>query len=473
MSDHGSSGLGAVILSWLDMSAWLEWWGEWGLSRALGLWIAFGALYFTLGHLIPNLPLFTMNWLLGTAPIWMPVGLLVGFWSAWVWYVQSLYLSGRNPVLLEMKVPREITKSPRAMELALASFWISSGETTFIHRGWKGQVRPIFSLEMASFGGEVHFFIWCWRNYVHTVEETMYGMYPEIELHEVEDYASRFEFDPKKYNAYCTDWRLESPNEKGRTYGAGKFPMADVYPIKTYVDFELDKDPKEEFKVDPLAGVIEFLSAQHPYEQIWIQLIIRRCGKYGILLTNERDDEWKHAVMDEIEEIRKKASIAPSGEHPDAGEKMRTGFPHPTPRQKHQMEALERNMSKPMFEFIGRGIYISTKPLAGPTYTHMRWMWKPMGNAAYLAHLRPRRWHNPFDYPWQDFKDLRYNLMVYRFLDAYRRRSGFQSPWITPANVLTTETLATMWHPPSSSIASPGLQRIPAKKASAPQNLPK
>ncbi len=33
-----------------------------------------------------------------------------------------------------------------------------------------------------------------------------------------------------------------------------KFTKGDGYPIKTYVDYGLDKDPKEEYKVDPLGA---------------------------------------------------------------------------------------------------------------------------------------------------------------------------------------------------------------------------
>ena len=151
MSAHGDGGLLSAVKKWTftDLSSLPKFVssvaGEWGISRALILSVLFIAEYLWLLHLIPHLPLYTFNWLVGTAPIWLPVILVMGAWRVWLWYVQSLFLSGRNPVLLEMRVPREITKSPRAMEIAFALFSISSGETTFIHRAWKGQVRPFFS----------------------------------------------------------------------------------------------------------------------------------------------------------------------------------------------------------------------------------------------------------------------------------------------------------------------------------------
>ncbi|HEV3245518.1 MAG TPA: hypothetical protein VG102_04115, partial [Candidatus Paceibacterota bacterium] len=100
--------------------------------------------------------------------------------------------------------------------------------------------------------------------------------------------------------------------------------------------------------------------------------------------------------------------------------------------------------------------------------------WKPYQNQAYMSYLRPRRWHNPYDYPWQDIHGFRRNnLHIKRFFDCYRRRGGFHSPWILPANILTVEELATIWHPPSRTAAVPGLERIPATKAAPPANLPK
>ena len=168
-----------------SLESFLKWAGDWGISRGLVLWIFYIGLLFILSLQIPNLPLFTLGWVIGLAPIWLPCCLYYAAYAAWVWYIQAFYLAGRDGILLEMKVPRDIFKSPRAMELALIPFNLSSGETTAINRGWQGGVRPFWSFEIASFGGETHFYVWTWRGFKPLVESSIYAYYPEVEIVEV------------------------------------------------------------------------------------------------------------------------------------------------------------------------------------------------------------------------------------------------------------------------------------------------
>lgn len=465
---HVKELLGTEMLS-------MHWWGEWGISRAFFLSLVFAGEYLILSNLVPSLTLFTVSWMLATAPIWLPIALIVGAWKAWIWYVQSLYLSGRHPILLEMKIPREINRSPRAMELAFIQFNLSSGETTWLHRAWKGQVRPFFSFEIASFGGELHFFVWCWKNYKDTVETAIYSAYPEVELHEVEDYATKFQFDPNAYQAWGVEWPLQ-------TYM--KVDMSDMrincYQPRSYIDFELEKDPKEEFKIDPLGYVLEFMGSIQPNEQLWMQIVIRKSGKLRILNPfglKDQDIEWKNAMENEVNRLRAQAAVIPGDTLKDVlsehGEdEDRHVSPRPSWRQQRMMESMERHLGKYPFEVGVRGIYWAKGSMRGPIYTGFRWMWRPFGNPQYGTHLRPRRWHCDFDYPWQDFHGIRWTNQTYRVLDAYRRRLFFHSPWIIPTNVFTNETLASLWHPPSRSVAVPGLARIPATKVPPPANLP-
>ena len=429
--------------------------GFWGISRGLVLGIIFTGLFAVLWRLIPDLPLFAFEWLIGTMPIWLLPVAVVGGWKSWMWWARAHYLASQPPVLLEVKFPRDIVKSPRAMEAVLAQLWTDSGETTFFNRVYQGQVRPYFSLEIASLGGEVHFYVWTRKSWRTIVEAAFYGQYPEVELIEAEDYASKFQYDPENHECFCTDWRYE--------------PKNDAYQLRTYIEFELDKDPKEEYKIDPLAQPLELLSSLQPGEQMWIQFVITmsrdqtRAGSW--FKTTSR---YVKLLSDEIENIRK------LGAGDVDKEPWRRSVRIPQYRQTEQIKAIDRNMGKLPFNVGARGVYIAPPELFHASkYTGIRWIWRPIANPQWGNQMRPRRWHNPFDYPWQDLWDMRWISQARRFFDAYQRRAHFYTPWVLPHNMMSTEPIATMWHPPSTAITAPGLERIPATKAEPPPNLPK
>src|SRR3989344_2286369 len=439
----------------MNLEEWVDYVGEWGISRALFVTGLFIPLVIAAHILFPPFFVLVWGWLFLLLPVIGTVGFIIGFAAAWIWYVQSYYIFHRtNPVLLEVKMPAEVMKSPRAMEQVLTGFWIRAAETTFIDRTWHGGARPYFSLEIASFGGEIHFYIWTRKSFKNVAEASMYAQYPEVEIVEVEDYASRFQYDPKKYQGFGTDYIFVSNHIKEGD------ERLNAYSIRTYVDFELDKDPKEEFKVDPFAQVLETLSALNKDEQAWIQIVFR----------SHLEKYWAQLVEKEIEMIREKAaeqiSLSENGE-------KKFGFPHPTEQQKEQMRSMARHLGKLPFEFCGRGIYIAPRgKMRSAEYTSVRWIFRPFANPNFMVMLRPRRGHNVWDYEWQGWHSIRWEKEIRRDFDRDRRRQVFHPPWQTPYNITSVETLATIWHPPSRTIQAPGLQRIPAAKAAPPPNLP-
>lgn len=340
------------------------------------------------------------------------------------------------------------------MELVFTNLFASSGEVTFIHRAWGGGTRPFFSFEIASFGGEIHFYVWCWNAYRRLVETSIYAQYPEVEIVEVEDYMSKFHFDPKKHICRVGDYWLQ---------GAG-----DEYPLKTYVDFELDKDPKDEHLVDPLATFYEVLSSLKPTEQCWIQIMFRLAAKNGIINRGQDSGKaWTAKVEKAVDEIRKEMIYK---EDPDD-----RGFPRPTWKQTELMRSMERQLTKVPFEVGMRFAYISEGELHGPTFTAIRWIYKLYNwpNFAQFMRSNPKHGHDPFDYPWQDYDGIRWTLTTRRHIDAMRRRSFFTPPWITPVFISTPEMLASFYHYPSGAIKAPGLTRIRATKSEPPPNLPR
>lgn len=454
-SDHRGA-FGEFIHKWFNLKGWVDWAGDWGISRGALVTALYAILMLTAANMMPVLPDLIAGWLLFSFPVVGPVAALMGFWSCWVWYVQSNYIFSRtNPVLLEVRMPHHVAKSPRAMEQVLTSFWIRSGTTTFIDRNWYGGVTPYAALEICSFGGEVHFYIWCRRTYKNVIEAAMYSQYPEVEVVEVEDYASKFEFDPRKYSCFVTDYIYDNNHQD---------EASDVYPTLSYHDFELEEEP-EEHTVDPYGSVIEVLSAFNHEEQGWIQIVLR--GNFK--------KDWMHDVHHEVEKIRREASKT-EYEDPETGavkEKL-GGFPRPTEIQKEQMHAMERHMGKLVFDVGLRGIYIAPAGrMRSAEFTAFRWIWRPFNNPNWMNAIRPRRAHNDFDYAWQDWNGMRYNLVTRRYFDMYRRRQFFHSPWnIVKPIRMSVESIATLWHPPSTVVVAPGLARIHVAKAEPPHDLP-
>ena len=442
---------------WLNLHDWVEWFAQFGVPRPISLGTLFLGFLAILAMEIPHIFVFGLGWLGGTAPIWLPVVLVRASWESWVRYVRSAFLSTTEPVLLEIKLPREITKSPRAMEIALNTLWQTGGETTFINRAWRGRVRVWYSFEIASFGGDVHFYVWTWESYRNVVEAALYAQFPEIEIHIAEDYASKLQYDPNIHDGFVNDYKLSKSN---------------VYPIKSYIDFELDKDPKEEFKVEPLAQMFEYLSSLRPHEQVWIQIMIRANHKSGgVLFPTNDSDTLKTLLQKEIKNIRLESV-------PEEERANQFKFPNPTWRQRMQAEIIERHSGKLHFDVCARAVYLidSRKgSVVGSNIGILRFIWKPLGNPGYLNEFNPDNsgGHNTINYPWQDFKGLHRQSIMRQFLDAYRRRSSFYPPWTAAISTMSVESIATLWHFPGSSVAAPGINRIPATKASPPPNLPK
>ena len=84
------------------------------------------------------------------------------------------------------------------------------------------------------------------------------SQFPGIEITEVEDYTKSVNFDPKKLRIWGAEFI---------------FTKVDPFPIKTYVDYKLDKDPKEEYKIDPISPVIELFGSIKKGEQMWCRLL--------------------------------------------------------------------------------------------------------------------------------------------------------------------------------------------------------
>ncbi len=400
----------------------------------------------------------SLQFVITLAPIVLTVFLCVTFWGLWVDYVRSDQFLGLKYTLLELKLPKDTFKSPKAMEVFLNSLH-NTADGSHYAQYWKGETRPWYSLELISIEGQVKFMIWTEDRRKAGVFSALYSQFPEIEIKEVEDYAKSVQFDPDKIRVFATEFA---------------FTKADPYPIKTYVDYGLDKDPKEEFKVDPLLPLIEYLGSVGPNQQVWFQFMIRAHKddqvKPGHIF--KKHDSWKEGAEAEINKIMQRdPKTKVSGKPNEQGFLIGPTLSKP---EQDVIEAIGRSITKLPFDVGIRALYIAKKDIfntpfgIGGIIGNMKQF-----NAENLNGFKPsKHWHNLLGDPWQDYKNMRRNRFGSLALVAYRRRSYFYTPFTSKPLVLNTEELATIYHFPGSVSKTPTLERVPSKRAQAPSNLP-
>jgi hypothetical protein len=347
--------------------------------------------------------------------------------------------------MLEVKLPKEIDKSPAAMELVHSAFWQSDESLTLLDRYWKGKFIPYFSLELVSLGGDVHFFIRTPIKYKNVAEARIYAQYPNVEIYEVPDYTEFTSFDPSKIKIWASEYEFRKP---------------DPYPIKTYVDFGLDKDPKEEYKIDPLATFIEFLGSVKPGDQVWHQVIVRKHetkrGRHSLF----KKTDWKEDAKKLVAKL-KKEWVPPELDFSE----MRL-----TEGQKNTLKAIERSIAKQAYEVGIRSLYIApieqydSSNISGLLGSFLQINWEDLNS------FKPKM--IGYKYPWQDYKDIRLNRRRKEMFDAYRARGYFYEPFKKKFYILNTEELATIYHFPGGVAQTPTFGRISSRKAEPPSNLP-
>jgi hypothetical protein len=453
------------------VEGFLKFFDKWGIHPAVGLVpIALIATVTTLWFATGNEELIgsAFSWAFFLAPLWLPIALVTVGWPTWLHYVRAKFIASQKMVLLEIRIPRDIMKSPRAMEAVFDGLSIAGGEATFINRNIEGRSRPWFSFELASFEGQVHFFFWTRAGLKDLVEAQIYAQYPTVEIYEVEDYATTLHYDPDAMSIWGCDFKLSKD---------------DVYPIKSYIDYELDRDPKEEFKIDPISHLFEILSTVGPGEQMWLQIMFRvhsekqpkvllRDEKTGkptktAMFAKEKMSRWQFDAIEEIAAIRKRAT--PIKKDKEGNEIM--GFPNPTPGDIEKIKAIERSIGKSPFDVGIRGLYINKKESFNAVRINsLTSLFKQFGSGN-LNGFAPTGWFTKYSWPWQGMFGGKEH-MKHEILDAYKRRSFFHPPHHGHAFVMTSEELATIYHFPSRTIVAPGLARIPATKVGAPANLP-
>ncbi len=420
----------------------------------LGLGLAF--LVFSLFDLETNS---IFGFMIATAPLWLPVVTFFLFFEFWMYYVQKEFNLKNGRVTLEIKLPQDIFKSPEAMELVLIQLHQTASPDNHHQTYYDGKHPPVYGLELVSRGGDVRFYMSVPKVKFKNITETqLYSQYPGIEVHELEtDYTAEIPWDTDRFGYFSIHF---GPKKE------------DAYPIKTYIEYGLDKMPDEEEKIDPITSMLEMLGSIGPGEHMWVQILIDAHRKITFKegsITGEVAD-WKDEAREVIHEIIENAAARIGKTLDDVGSNMNQLL---TDAEKDTIKAIERSLGKNAFNVVIRGMYIAEKSAFKPGEQLGALITGWRGYDDVNRNSIGVRWRTDFDWNWwQDPSGKLREAYKEQELDEYKRRAYTHHNKIDTPKVMTTEELATMFHLPGKVATTPSLARIPSKRAEPPANLP-
>lgn len=395
------------------------------------------------------------------------------------YWIQERWDATVPKIVLEIKLPKEILKPIRAMEHVLAGFHATHDVLTKREEWIEGQFQLSFTLEIASLGGEVHFFIRCPKAWKGVIEANIYAQYPEVEISEVEDYTKNVPQD--------------IPNKDWDVWGTEMIPVKeDWYPIKTYTKFEKETalEATEEKRIDPLAQLLEGMATLKDGEQMWFQIRLQP------VLSEKAHVKWvqsalgardKLAKRSEQKEVRKPMvqeaiEIWLPGWSPEKPKKEAELLPPEmklTPGEKEIVQAIEEKISKVGYRCCTRFLYLAPKEVFFKPRVQIPFAFFKAISAQNLNGLKPDKTKQtkvksvPFWFLDEKMLYLRKRRIFRNYCKRWHPVFPRSPRWLKDYYFLNTEELATMFHFPGRTVVpAPALPRIETKKGEAPPSLP-
>ena len=387
-----------------------------------------------------------------TAPIWLPYITFHMFFEKWLEMVGQKFLVKGGREIYEIKLPPEVFKSPEAMEFIFTQIYNAASPDNLMETYIDGK-RPIFySAEIVSRGGDIHFYMTLSTKFMQAIANNFYSQYPGVEILKLDlDYTAEIPLDLKGISFMSFLFNKQEDEE---------------FPIKTYIDFGMDKLPKEEFKVDPMTPMLEMLAAIRPEQQVWIQFLFKahrkKEFKHGQL---HKKSTWEKRVYAKVDEIMKRGDFAPKKEE---GVSIDMGAARLTTFEKDTIDAMTRNAGKFAFEFVARVVYISHKEGDYDGGLYSRFIRSFTQTTIKGRNGLGIYWRTDFNYNFiSDPFGKRRDMLKKHEIHLYKTRNHHGS-----TKVLSAEELATIFHLPGTVAATPTLNRVASTRGEAPSNLP-
>jgi hypothetical protein len=274
------------------------------------------------------------------------------------------------------------------------------------------------------------------------------------------------------------------------------FTQPPAYPIKSYVEFEEAGGKDEYARLDPVAPLLEIMSALRPSEYLWLQYVLRPTG-----------GDWVKEGKNSVDDLLGKEKKAPDEPLPlkilsapfvllesiliELGavqkveekkkEEKEFSLQKLTPTQKKVLEQVELKLAKLAFKTTIRVLYTASKEaFNGSRTASVTAMFKQLFYNNLNSFKPGASTKDKGMFPWA-FPDDKGFFASERTLKkkkgmygAYRKRT-FSAPPKDPKNhaiILNVEELATLWHLPGLNVKAPLLPRVQAKKGQPPASLP-
>lgn len=385
----------------------------------------------------------------------------------WMYYIWMNYLGKLDYCLLAIDVPKDNEQSMKAVEQIFASLSGPHQVFSFLETYWDGELQPKYSLEIASVGGYVQYFIHCESRFRDIVEASIYAQYPDAEVTEVEDYTQGL---PTRY-----------PNDDYVLWGVECIKTADdVYPIRTYKMFEHSLDSTF---ADPLAATLELMSALRPGENLFFQYVItpvdhhwpKRAEKIVAKIVGAKI-KAKKGVVDVLTDTPLAAlEFTHDIFFSDRGENSKKDDDGPpnlmlylTPGEQAILTAVQEKITKIAYHTKFRFMYVAKeevsrrKPIIGGVFGAVK-----QYNTLDMNGFKPGK-HTVTRAEYM-FSRQRKNWRKTKLMRNYIARENDAGE---PGVILNIEELASLWHFPTIGVKAPGVAAIEAKKSAAPMGLP-
>ncbi len=407
--------------------------------------------------------------------VWLPIVLVRTTYKQWMSLQASKYLAGMKWTLLEIIPPPDVVRSPNIAELFFSSLHASyGGGVNWKSQAFGGKIPDWFSFEIASNGGDTHFYIRTTEGQRNLVEAALFAQYPDAEMRIVtDDYINLLpeKFNPQEYDLAGNDFVMTQPP---------------AYPIKSWREFEEKGGKDDNVRIDTLSPLFEMMGGLRQGEHLWLQYIVRPTGGDWVKEGQKAIDKILGKPEKKVDHPLKFISTAIDGligiakkpEEKKPEEKFNLGAL--TPMQKLVLEQIELKLSKPAFKAAIRVLYVARKEaFVGTRTAGVNAMFKQLF-ANNLNSFKPGsgtrdkgkwNWMFPSDKGiGADDATLGKKNGMY---DAYRKRS-FSAPAPDKSYnlILNVEELATLWHLPGLNAKAPLLPRVSAKKGQPPVFLP-